>query len=63
MAVETINPPKAPSPPAIDVKDVWHAPIVYFDGVANFGGSAAADLRAALDKALLIDAPTDGSIN
>lgn len=93
------NLPKTPAVGAFDVEDTWHAPIVYFDGVANFGSnngivnitlaanrylanaqggvtgdviavahlrcnlSAAADLRSALDKALLIGAPTDGQIN
>ena len=91
--------PKLQCPRTFNVKDIGHAPIVYFDGVTNFGcnngvvnvtlganrylpdsGSgvigdvivvshlrctvaAAMDLRAALDKALLIGAPTDGQIN
>jgi hypothetical protein len=96
---ETTDPSKVPSAPVFNVSDVAHAPIVYFDGVTNFGCNngvvnmtlganrylaspdggvtgdvivvshlrcsiaAAIDLRAALDKALLINAPTDGQIN
>lgn len=37
MAKKTDDPKVEPKPPALTVKDAPHAPILYFDGVSNFG--------------------------